>query len=95
MWRKIFRRIFIFSQLALAMYYSKNAITSWNDSPIVTSVKMTSIQNVQFPAVTICYDTNEWKWPGIVHAMSKLDKNDAAVDFYLDDGNFLESFILE
>ena len=92
MWRKIFRRIFIFSQLALAMYYSNNAITSWNDSPIVTSVKMTSIQNVQFPAVTICYDTNEWKWPGIVHAMSKLDKNAAAVDFYLDDGNFFGEF---
>ena len=55
MLRKVARRLFILSQLALAMYYSNNAITSWNDSPIVTSVKMTSIQNVQFPSVTVCY----------------------------------------
>ena len=82
MLRKVARRLFILSQLALAMYYSNNAITSWNDSPIVTSVKMTSIQNIQFPSVTVCYDINQWKWPGIVHAMSKLDTVNFAENYY-------------
>ena len=89
MWRKVFRRLFILSQLALAMYYSNNSITSWNDSPIVTSVKMTSIQNIQFPAVTFCYDINEWKWPGIVHAMSKLDTANFAENYYSQDNTFV------
>ena len=89
MWRKAIRRLFILSQLALAMYYSNNAITSWNDSPIVTSVKMTSIRNVQFPAVTVCYDINEWKWPGIVHAMSKQDTANFAETYYSQDNAFI------
>ena len=37
MWRKVIRRLFIFSQLALALYYSNDSIQSWNASPIVTS----------------------------------------------------------
>ena len=82
MLRKVARRLFILSQLALAMYYSNNANTSWNDSPIVTSVKMTSIQNIQFPSVTVCYDINQWKWPGIVQAMSKLDTENFAENYY-------------
>ena len=87
-WRKVFRRIFILSQLALAIYYSNNAITSWNDSPVVTSVKLTGIENIQFPAVTICYDINEWKWPGIVQAMSVFDKD----DLYSTNQNFRSKF---
>ena len=89
MWRKAIRRLFILSQLVLATYYSNNAINSWNDSPIVTSVKMTSIQNVQFPAVSVCYDINEWKWPGIVHAMSKQDTANFVETYYSQDNAFI------
>ena len=71
--RKIIRRIFILSQLFLALHYSYQSFISWNDHPIVTSVSLRSIKEVPFPAVSICHDVNSWKWPGIVNAMDVQD----------------------
>ena len=71
--RKIIRRIFILSQLFLALHYSYQSFISWNDHPIVTSVSLRSIKEVPFPAVSICHDVNSWKWPGIVNAMDLQD----------------------
>ena len=38
-----------------------------------------------FPSVSICHDTNSWKWPGIVKAMTKLNTNDTIKSFFLND----------
>ena len=43
MWRQQLRRIFIVTQLVFAIYYSNDAITTWNNSPIVTSGKYPEI----------------------------------------------------
>ena len=59
--------------LLIAIYFSNESIHSWNESPIVTSVKLRSIKKVPFPAVTICHDIDAWKWSSISAAMAKLD----------------------
>ena len=91
-WRKQLRRMFIVFTLCFAIYYSHDAITSWNNAPIVTSVNLREISEVPFPSVSICHDTNSWKWPGIVNAMSKLDNNYTIKRFILNDGDLYYGF---
>ena len=102
MWKKWIRRVFIFCQLTLAIYFSATAIRSWNEYPIVTSGKLTchwffqtlifltvvglrSIMEVPFPAVSICYQIDSWKWPGIIKAMIKADETNIIEQLYLND----------
>ena len=91
-WRKQLRRMFIVFTLCFAIYYSHDAITSWNNAPIVTSVNLREISEVPFPSVSICHDTNSWKWPGIVNAMSKLDNNYTIKRFIFNDGDLYYGF---
>ena len=67
------RNVLAFVLLLIAIYFSNESIHSWNESPIVTSVKLRSIKKVPFPAVTICHDIDAWKWSSISAAMAKLD----------------------
>ena len=102
MWKKWIRRVFIFCQLTLAIYFSATAIRSWNEYPIVTSGMLTchwffqtlifltvvglrSIMEVPFPAVSICYQIDSWKWPGIIKAMIKADETNIIEQLYLND----------
>ena len=93
-WRKQVRRMFIVFTLCFAVYYSHDAITSWNNAPIVTSVHLREISEVSFPSVSICHDINSWKWPGIVNAMAKLDNNNTIKSFLLKDGELYYDQIL-
>ena len=71
--RKLIRRLFILSQLCLALYFCNEALQSWNDSPIVTSVSLRDIKQIPFPSVTICAPNKSWKWAGISKVMSHYD----------------------
>ena len=45
-------------------------------------VKLQEVTKIPFPAVTICYDINDWKWPGIVNAMVEFDKTNRIGKLY-------------
>ena len=43
---------------------------------------MQKVTQIPFPAVTLCYDINDWKWPGIVNAMVEFDKTNRIGKLY-------------
>ena len=47
-------------------------------------MKLQEVTQIPFPAVTICYDINDWKWPGIVNAMVEFDKTNKIGNLYED-----------
>ena len=47
-------------------------------------VQLKEIKEIPFPAVTICYDINDWKWPGIVSSLAEFGNNDAIANAVLD-----------
>ena len=49
-------------------------------------MSLREISEVPFPSVSICHDINSWKWPGIVNAIARLDKNNTIRKFILNDG---------
>ena len=46
-------------------------------------VQLKEIREIPFPAVTICYDIHDWKWPGIVKSLANFDKNNSIVNLIL------------
>ena len=58
--------------LCLAIYVASQALQHWINAPIVVSVDTRSIEDVQFPAVSICRPLS-WAWPGIVSVMNNFD----------------------
>ena len=74
--------VFVAIQVGLTVYFISDAFNDWESYPTVTSVEFRNIENVLFPAVTICYP-NSWKWPGIVNL---LDKWNASPSLYELDG---------
>ena len=40
---------------------------------------------VPFPAVSICYQIDSWKWPGIIKAMIEADEANIIEQLYLND----------
>ena len=47
-------------------------------------MKLQDVTQIPFPAVTLCYDINDWKWPGIVNAMVEFDKINKIGSLYKD-----------
>ena len=41
--------------------------------------------DVPFPAVSICYQIDSWKWPGIIKAMIEADERNIIEQLYLND----------
>ena len=75
---KLFKYGFVLSQLVLAVYFSLSAMESWSASPIVTSVSMSFIENIPFPAVTICSPNERWNdMARALHQFGKTDNKEA------------------
>ena len=84
---KLFRRLFILTQLGLATYFVLSAFESWDIAPIITSVDQLEIGSVRFPAISVCRPIS-WKWQGIVAAMNNYDnegiiKEEFASNYYI------------
>ena len=47
--------VFIAILVGLTVYFISDAFNDWENYPTVTSVEFRNIENVLFPAVTICY----------------------------------------
>ena len=47
-------------------------------------MKLQDVTQIPFPAVTLCYDINDWKWPGIVNAMVEFDQTNRIGRLYKD-----------
>ena len=45
-------------------------------------MKLQEVTQIPFPAVTICYDINDWKWSGIVNAMVDFDESNRIGKLY-------------
>ncbi len=101
-----FKAFFWCLQLSFAIYFTCQAIFSWNASPVVTSgkqaisgsnlilkmssvtVSRTSIDNVPFPAVTVCSKTRG-KWAAMSDAILHLDPRGWKLSSALDNSDVL------
>ena len=69
---------FAFGMLGLAVYYSTLAIHSWNQSPIVAAVQTERVNQIDFPAISVCH-TLTWTWPSLVSLFSYFDPDGKSV----------------
>ena len=46
-------------------------------------MNLKGIREIPFPAVTLCYDVFDWKWPGIVNAIVQQEQNNSIAAFIM------------
>ena len=71
-------RTFVLVQLSLAIYFSNQAIMSWYRAPIVVSVDTVDIDEIDFPAVSICHPVS-WTWPSLLSLLHTIDPNGTVI----------------
>ena len=68
---KNIRALFILVQISLTIYFIWYSVDNWEQTPTVTSIEFTKLQNEEFPAVSICFENEDWKWPALINLATK------------------------
>ncbi len=55
---KVFWMAMVFGGITMAAFLIKSSFAGWQDNPVITSVAQISIEEVPFPAITICPTDN-------------------------------------
>jgi hypothetical protein len=85
--------LFLISQFLLALHFTLESFDSWNSSPVVTSVSTKPIEEVPFPAVTIC-PPNNGKWMALAKVIENLSTTKQVFDFITIAGDKKFQFIV-
>ena len=72
---KPLRAFFVLIQVSLTIYFIWYSFDNWEKTPIVTSTEFKTLHNEEFPAVSICFDNTNWKWPALINLASRWVTN--------------------